>query len=49
MTEDLRKLAAQLREENARRVQEKRVKCAQVAKAALGLGLLSKKLRGPHA
>lgn len=46
MTEELRKLAETLRQENARRAESKRVKCAQILKAAAGLGLLKTKLKG---
>ncbi len=46
MTEQLRKLAALLREEHARRDALKREKCAQVLSAAKGLSLLSQKLKG---
>lgn len=42
----MRKLAEQLRVEAARRLDEKRVKCAQIMRAASGLELLRRKLGG---
>jgi hypothetical protein len=52
VTDLLRKLAAELREEDARRQATKREKCAQVLVAATGLSLLQQKLKGasngPH-
>ena len=49
MSEELRKLAEQLRIEDARRLDEKRQKCAQILRAASGLELLRRKLGGPNA
>jgi hypothetical protein len=46
VTDELRKMAQAIREENERRKADKRVKCAQVLTAAAGLGILSKKLKG---
>jgi hypothetical protein len=46
MIEQLRKLAAKLREQAARREKNKVVKCAQAAQAALGLELLRRKIGG---
>jgi hypothetical protein len=46
MTELLRKLATELREEQARRDAAKREKCAQLICAASGLSLLQQKLKG---
>ena len=44
--EALRKLAANLREEDARRAAAKREKCAHIVIAASGLELLRRKLGG---
>jgi hypothetical protein len=49
MSDALRKLAAELRQESARRQNEKRVKCAQIITAATGLDLLRRKLGGRDA
>jgi hypothetical protein len=46
VSDDLRKFAQQLRDEAARRVTEKRVKCAQILSAASALELLRRKLGG---
>ena len=46
MSDALRKLAAELRQESARRQNEKRVKCAQIITAATGLDLLRRERRG---
>lgn len=46
MSDELRKLAQDLRIEAARRVEEKRVKCAQIVNAANALELLRRKLGG---
>lgn len=48
-SEQLRKLAEQLRQEAERSVTTKREKCAQIVVAANGLALLQKKLGGRHA
>lgn len=49
MSEALRKLAEQLRQESAHRVEVKREKCAQIIVAANGLALLKRKLGGRDA
>jgi len=49
MSEALRKLAALLRQENTRRQEETRTKCAQILTAASGLDLLRRKLGGHDA
>jgi len=46
MTDQLRKLAALLREQAAKNEKKKLVKCAQAAQAALGLALLRQKIGG---
>ncbi len=46
MTEQLRKLAALLRERADQNKKTKLVKCAQAAQAALGLALLQQKIGG---
>jgi len=46
MSELLRKLAQQLRENETSRVQANNVKCAQIMRAAKGLTLLRSKLGG---
>lgn len=46
MTEQLRKLAAMLRERAVQEEKRKLVKCAQAAQAALGLALLRQKIGG---
>lgn len=46
MTEQLRKLAALLRERAVQNEKRKLVKCAQAAQAALGLALLRQKIGG---
>ncbi len=49
MGDALRKLAEQLRNEETRRVEVKREKCAQIVVAANGLALLQRKLGGRNA
>lgn len=49
MSEALRKLATLIRQEEARRQDEKRTKCAQILTAASGLDLLRRKLGGRDA
>ena len=44
LADDLRMLAARLREEEARVAVDKSVKCAHVVSAATGLSMLKKKL-----
>jgi hypothetical protein len=44
MQSELRKLAADLRKQAAEEKQRKLVKCAQVLRGAVGLGILKKKL-----
>lgn len=45
-TQDLRKLAEILREQATKTAEEKAARCEQIIKAASGLTLLKKKLRG---
>jgi hypothetical protein len=45
-TDDLRKLAQLLREQATKTAEDKTARCAQIIKAASGLALLKKKLRG---
>ena len=49
MSEALRKLAEQIRQEGTRRQDDKRTKCAQILTAATGLDLLRRKLGGGNA
>jgi len=49
MSEELRKLAEELRKESAQRQEEKNVKCAQIVAAATGLDFLRRKLGGRNA
>lgn len=46
MKDELRKLATLLREKAAQNQQDKLVKCAHIAQAALGLELLRRKIGG---
>lgn len=48
-SEDMRKLAEQLRQEAAQQQAAKRTKCAQIVTAAAGLDLLLRKLGGRNA
>lgn len=44
MQDELRKLAAQLRQKDAEEKQRKFVKCAQIVRGQVGLAILAKKL-----
>lgn len=45
-TQDLRKLAEALRQQAVKVAEDKTARCEQIVKAASGLSLLKKKLRG---
>lgn len=49
MSDELKKLAAMIRESAAEYEKVKAEKCANVLRAAVGLNLLNKKLRGTDA